>query len=229
MKKNILITGSSGNLGKASVEKFVKEGYRVIATVSPGKKLEFDVAGEVHVIEVDLTDEKNTELVVADIIATYKSIDVGLFLVGGFNSGSIKVTDGSQLRKMYSLNFETAYFAIRPIFSQMLNQQQGGRLIVVGARPALGHGGKDVLAYALSKSLLFRLAEYLNAEGAEKNVVTSVVVPGIIDTPANRHAMPDSVFSNWVTPEAIAEAMHFIASAQGSALREPVIKLYGNS
>lgn len=230
MKKNVLITGASGNLGKASVEKFVAEGYKVVATVAPGKGLGFEVDGDVETFETDLTNEKNVEEVILKIIEKYNSIDAAVLLVGGFAAGGIRETDGVGLKKMYALNFETAYFAARPVFLQMLKQSSGGRIILVGARPALNSAdGKNLLAYALSKSLLFKLADFLNAEGKSGNVVTSVVVPSIIDTPVNRQAMPSANFSDWVKPEDIAQVMAFITSATGNALRDSVFKIYGNA
>ncbi len=230
MKKNVLITGASGNLGKAAVEKFMAEGYKVVATVSPGKKLGFEVAGDVETFEADLTDEKNVESAIAKIIGEHHSIDVALLLVGGFAAGGIRETDGASLKKMYALNFETAYYTARPVFLQMQKQLSGGRIVLVGARPALNAAdGKNLLAYALSKSLLFKLADFLNAEGATKNVIASVIVPSTIDTPVNRQTMPSANFSDWVKPEEIAEVMAFITSANGNALRDSVFKIYGNA
>ena len=111
-----------------------------------------------------------------------------------------------------------------------MKQVSGGRIVLVGAKPALNaNQGKDMIAYGLSKSLLFKLAEYLNAEGDANNVVTSVVIPGTIDTPQNRASMPDADFRNWVQPEVIAETMAFICSEDGMALRQPVFKVYGKS
>jgi NAD(P)-dependent dehydrogenase (short-subunit alcohol dehydrogenase family) len=229
MKKNVVITGGSGGLGKAVVEQFVSEGYQVIATVSPGKTLGFDIAG-VEAFEADLTNEKSVNQVIDSIIKKYSTIDAAVLLVGGFAAGGVKETDGDALKNMYSLNFETSYFVARPLFLQMLNQNSGGRIVFVGSRPALiASQGKGVLAYALSKSLLFKLAEYLNAEGAAKNVVTAVVAPSTIDTPVNRKAMPNADFNSWVKPEEIAGIMTFIASAKASVLRDPVFKVYGKA
>ncbi len=230
MKKNILITGASGNLGKATVEKFLSDGHRVIALVSPGKSLGFEVKGDIVVEEVNLTDESSTTAIVNKIVVENKSIDVALLLVGGYAAGSVFETDGALLKKMYSQNFETAYFAARPVFSQMIKQASGGRIIFVGARPSLvAKDGKGSLAYALSKSLIFKLADFLNAEGASKNVLSSVIVPSTIDTPVNRTAMPAADFSSWVKPEAIAEVMAFVASDTAGALRETVMKVYGRA
>jgi len=230
MKKNVIITGASGNLGKVTVEKFLAEGYAVVATVSPGKTLPFKPAGDLETYEADLRNEKQVEGVINQIISKHKTLDAALLLVGGFASGGIKVADGQSLRTLYEFNFETAYFAARPIFLHMLKQPAGGRIILVGSRPSLiPKDGKNVIAYALSKSLLFNLAEYLNAEGASQNVVTSVIVPSTIDTPANRESMPKADFSKWVRPEEIAGVMEFICSQKADSVREPVYKIYGNS
>ena len=230
MKKNILITGASGNLGKATVLRFLNDGHRVIAIVSPGKTLGFEVLGDIVVVEANLEDERSVATVVTKIIAGNKSIDVALLLVGGYAPGSVFESDAALLKKMYSQNFETAYFSARPIFSQMIKQPSGGRIVFIGARPALlAKDGKGSLAYALSKSLIFKLADFLNAEGASKNVISSVIVPSTIDTPVNRAAMPGADFSSWVKPEAIAEVMAFVASDAGGALRDSVLKVYGRA
>jgi NAD(P)-dependent dehydrogenase (short-subunit alcohol dehydrogenase family) len=227
MKKVVLITGASGNLGKAAVEKFIAEGYHVIATVTPGKVLNFDPA-HVETVEADLTDEVMIQHVIADVLKKHNTINAALLLAGGYASGGILNTDSNSLKKMWSSNFETAYYITRPLFEHMLSKN-GGRIVLVGARPALQPAdGKKSLAYALSKSLLFKLAEILNAEGTEKNVVTSVIVPSTIDTPQNREAMPKADFSKWVKPEEIADVLAFAVSSDG-ILREPVFKVYGKA
>jgi NAD(P)-dependent dehydrogenase (short-subunit alcohol dehydrogenase family) len=100
----------------------------------------------------------------------------------------------------------------------------------VGSRPALkAKDAKNSVAYSLSKSLIFKLADILNAEGASKNVTASVIVPSTIDTEANRRAMPDKDFSTWVKPDEIADAMAFLCSESGGALRETVLKIYGGA
>lgn len=230
MKKNILITGAAGNLGKAVVERFLADGHRVMAIDSPGRAMVFGVKGDIVTYEVDLMQEKTVEEMIGTISSKYKSIDAALLLAGGYASGTILETDGTQLNKMYSLNFETAYFVARPVFSQMTKQPSGGRIVFIGARPALvAKDGKGSLAYALSKSLVFKLAECLNAEGASKNVLSTVVVPSTIDTRANRESMPKADFSSWVAPEAIAEVLAFVTSEKASPLRDTVLKVYGKA
>jgi NAD(P)-dependent dehydrogenase (short-subunit alcohol dehydrogenase family) len=229
MKKNILITGASGNLGKAAVEKFTSEGHRVIATVSPGKTLGFDVGENVVTYDADLSNEKSVEEMISKVIADHKTIDVAILTVGGYAGGNIDTTDGATIQKMISLNFNTAYFVARPVFQQMI-KQGSGRIVFIGSRPALRAAeGKKNLAYALGKTLVFKLAELLNAEASGKDIVSSVIVPSTIDTPTNRQAMPNANFSDWVSAEEIAEAMFYIVTDKGRALREPIIKMYSNS
>jgi NAD(P)-dependent dehydrogenase (short-subunit alcohol dehydrogenase family) len=88
---------------------------------------------------------------------------------------------------------------------------------------------KGAVAYGLSKSLIFRLAELLNAEAKSADIVTSVIVPSTIDTPENRAAMPDADFSTWVQPTMIAETIAYYASENARHLREPVIKVYNKA
>ena len=228
--KTVIITGANGSLGKAVTDKFLQSGYRVIATVREevGKK-ELPQHDHLDVRIVDLADENAAASFAADAIHAFKRIDGLLMLVGGFAMGNITDTNGGLIRKQCSLNFETAYFVARPVFQHMM-ENKNGRLVFIGSRPALEPAaGKHVLAYALSKSMLFKLAEFLNAEAKGTNVTASVVAPSVIDTPANRKDMPDADASKWVTPEALADLLEFIISDKGAPLREMVYKVYGNA
>ncbi len=230
MNKTVIITGASGNLGKATVEKLVKEGYNLVVTVAPGEKLGYyEDHPQVDIQYVDLMDEPGVEGIINLALKKYNTIHAALLLVGGYTGGNIKDTVGSTIKKMIGLNFETAYHVARPVFNQMITQNNG-RIVFIGARPAIkAVDGKNNIAYGLSKSLLFKLAEYLNAEAKDKNVVCSVIAPSTMDTPANRKAMSDADFTKWVKPEDIAELMAYLISEKGSAMREPVLKMYGGS
>jgi NAD(P)-dependent dehydrogenase (short-subunit alcohol dehydrogenase family) len=230
MKRNVIITGASGNLGKAAVLKFLTEGYRVIAITHPGKPLDYPVTGEVIEIQVDLTHEQAVQEMIDKCVSKYEQLDAVLLLAGGFASGNITETDSDAIKEMMALNFETAYHVVRPVFAHMMKQETGGRILMIGARPALvPNDGKNMLAYALSKSLLFKLADFMNAEGSSHNVLTSVIVPSIIDTPTNREYNPTADFSAWVKPEEIAEVMAFLSSEKSRTLRDTVVKMYGNA
>ena len=230
MPSTILITGANGNLGAATVKKFLDEGYRVIAVDHSGTHLGFASGHENFVLRsVDVGDEQAVGTFIEEIIELYDGIDAALMLVGGFAMGDVAATDGEAMRKMYALNFETAYFVARPLFSHMLDKGYG-RLVFIGSRPALRpEQGKGILAYSLTKSMLFYLAELLNATAKGKNVVASVVAPSTIDTPINRASMPDTDPSTWVRADQIADLLEFICSKKSDALREPVYKIYNNS
>lgn len=228
--KKILITGANGNLGAATVKKFLDNGYRVIAVARSGSELGFAVGrSDFELHQVDLSDENASTLFIKEAINMYGTIDGALFLAGGFAMGNVDNTSGADLKKMFALNFETAYFIMRPLFAHML-QNGYGRMIFIGARGALqADQGKNSLAYTLSKSLLFTLAESLNATAKGKNVSASVVVPAIIDTAPNRKSMPDADFSKWPTPGQIADVLEFICRDNDSPLRDTVFKVYGNA
>jgi NAD(P)-dependent dehydrogenase (short-subunit alcohol dehydrogenase family) len=230
MPKTVLITGANGGLGATTVKRFLDEGYKVIAVDQSGTHLGFAAAHDNFELKsVDATSEEAVSAFVEEVIELYDNIDGVLLLVGGFAMGDIHNTDGAALRKMFSLNFETAYFFARPLFRHMLEKGYG-RIVFVGARPALrAEQGKGAVAYSLTKSMLFHLADLLNATAKGKNVVASVVAPSTIDTPANRRDMPDADFSAWVDPGAIAGLFEFICSDAGNALREPVYKIYNNA
>jgi NAD(P)-dependent dehydrogenase (short-subunit alcohol dehydrogenase family) len=230
MSKTIIITGANGHLGSATVKKFLDEGYKVVAIDHSGSNLGF--AGPDPNFElkaVDLGDEKAVDAFVKEAIGKYGRIDGVLLLVGGFAMGDIAATDGEAMRKMFALNFETAYFLARPLFAHML-QNGYGRLVLIGARPALKpEQGKSAVAYSLTKSMLFNLADLFNASAKGKNVVASVVAPSTIDTEINRKSMPDADPANWVKAEQIAGVLEFICSEKGDTLREPVYKVYNNA
>jgi NAD(P)-dependent dehydrogenase (short-subunit alcohol dehydrogenase family) len=152
-----------------------------------------------------------------------------VLLAGGFEMGGIDTTDTARLRKMFSLNFETAYHIARPLFQHMI-QNGYGRLVFTGARPGIElEEGTNKMAYALSKSLLFNLAEILNKEAKGKNVTVSVIAPSTIDTPPNRQSMPNAPFDTWVKPAQIADVLSFICSESGNVLRESIYKVYNNA
>jgi NAD(P)-dependent dehydrogenase (short-subunit alcohol dehydrogenase family) len=228
--KNIIITGANGNLGSATVKKFLAGGYRVIAADNSSSHLSFALADNHFVFHsLNLASENEVAGFIGNAIQQNGHIHGALLLVGGFAMGNISGTDAAALRSMFSLNFETAFFCVRPLLQHMLDKRYG-RIVFMGAKPALmADSGKDMIAYALSKSLLFKLADFINESAKGKNVSASIVVPSIIDTAINRNAMPDADPGNWVKPEQLADILEFICSDSGLPLRESVYKVYNNA
>ena len=226
MNKNkvAIVTGATGNLGKAVANKFLENNYKVIGAVHH-KKEENDVSNSnVEEVELDLLNTDKAAGFVQEIISKHSQIDAAVLTAGGFTMNDISNTHTSDIYAQYQLNFETAYNVARPVFVQML-KQNSGRLFMIGSQAGMNaNNAKGVIAYSLSKSLLFRLAEILNAEAKGKNVVVSVVVPSTIDTPQNRESMPDANFSTWQTPEQIAEVIYFYCTEAAERLRKPIIQ-----
>lgn len=229
--KTAIITGSAGNLGEVVTNALLDAGYKVEATVLNEDELNAQPDHpNLNSTIVDLMNEEAAGRYIDAVIERNGTVDVAILLVGGFAMGSLKDAGNQELDHMLNLNFKTAYFTARPVFQHMKDKGIPGRLVVVGAKPALEPtAAKAVLPYALSKSLVIRLAEVLNVEGKENGIVTSVIVPSVIDTPPNRESMPNANFSDWVKPESIAHTILDLIGETGKDWREPVIKLYGNA
>lgn len=222
----IIITGASGNLGTAVVNRLIQDEHNLIAIDrSPGI-----TNRAVESIHLDLQDELGTDTRIGQLIEKHPDLDAAVMLVGGFAMGSIENTGLSDIDKMINLNFKTAYNMVRPLLPYFFKRFVGGHFILMGARPYMHPmQAKDMVAYSLSKSLVFKLAEIINAEGKGKNVGATVIVPSIIDTKVNREAMPDADYSTWIPPERIADSIAYTLSEAGRMMRGTVIKLYNRS
>ncbi len=227
--KTVIITGANGNLGSAVTGYFLEKGYNVVATVLADSMLhDLSPHDNLNVQVVNLTDEASAAQFLQSAIEKYVSIEAALFLVGGFAMGAIADTAIADIQKQVTLNFETAYTLTRPLFTHMLEKERG-RLVYIGARPSLEAAqGKNLVAYGLAKSLLFTLAEFINAAAKGKNVTATVVVPSSLDTPLNRKSMPDVNPADLVSPLALAEILEFIVSDKSNPIRESVVKVYNN-
>jgi NAD(P)-dependent dehydrogenase (short-subunit alcohol dehydrogenase family) len=204
MNKKVLITGVTGNLGKAVAEEFIRSGYDVVGLSRSMSKEPLSFENNIEFHAVDLSDETNVNDFFAQLNDRGYLFDAAVFTAGGFASGTISQTTLRDIRKQIQLNFETAFLAARPLFLQMMDKGKG-RIFFIGSNAGRDASqGTSTVAYALGKSLLFHLASLLNAEAGHKDVRAYVVVPGIIDTPENRAAMPGADTADWVKPETIA-------------------------
>ena len=228
MKKTAVITGALGNLGRATTQSFKQHDFQVVG-LDRAQSLEQAPQGvedeEYH--GVDLIDVSAAKALLDKICADKKPIHAGVMIAGGFGMGSVTETETSEIQKMIALNFETAYNTMQALWPYMAD---GARFIFIGAKPALEPAaGHQMTAYALSKSLVFRLAEMVNEAGKERGITATVIVPSIIDTPPNRESMPDANFDDWVRPEEIGDMIAYLCSDKGRAVRNSVVKMYANS
>ena len=219
---HILITGASGALGQVVVQQALDAGHAV--TACHRKPLPMTHSA-LRTEAIDLTDAKAT----ASLIAAHPPLGGAFLLAGGFAVGDLGATSSQQLLMQLRLNFFTTYNLARPLLQHMCTHRQG-HIVCMGARPALDPAqGTFAAGYTLSKALLLPLVQLLNAQGRPNNVRSSLVVPSIIDTPANRAAMPDADPTQWVTPLQIAQALLLLLDEHTSAWRDIVLKLYNNA
>lgn len=229
MAKSIIITGAAGNLGQTVVGKLLEEKYRLDLVLGPHDRPEHLPAGDYHHNVVDISQESAAREYVEQATERHDAIHAALLLVGGYAGGGFSETGAGELRKMFQLNFETAYFMARPLL-EVFKQQGHGRFVFIIARSALRpEEGRKQIAYSLGKGLVRQLAELINAEGEPHGIVAHTIAFSTLDTPANRKAMPKADPTKWVSTEQAADTIAFLLSDAGQALRDPVLKLYGNA
>ncbi len=226
--ETILITGASGNLGRAVVERLHEAGYSLLATV--GKEADQATFAHLPQVNTQVLNVLDAGLVKAFLAENQpESLRAAVLLVGGFATGGFIDTDLAALQKMYDLNFVSAFNVVKPLMAHFAGRG-GGQFVLIGARPALNPAdGKGAIAYSLSKTLVLALADLINAAGKPDQITATVVVPSVLDTPANRASMPTTDPTNWVPTENVADLIRFLLTDTGRMVRETVVKVYNRS
>jgi NAD(P)-dependent dehydrogenase (short-subunit alcohol dehydrogenase family) len=208
MKKEILIFGANGALGKGVTDAFLKKDYNkyYLFDFNP-KKID---GNNIVQIEVnDLSVEENVKMVFKNIKASKETAYFLFSSIGGFAGGkSVWELDTDEWDKMMAMNLKTS-FLISKYFSGLVKNSHSGSICFTAAFTGLNAEPKKA-AYGVSKSALIHLVESLAKEGKEIKLSANAVAPYIIDTPANRDSMKNSDFENWMKPEEIGEFVHSI-------------------
>ena len=216
--KRVLVTGSAGVAGRAVASTFQAAG----ATVT-GVDIVDDEAPW-RTIVADLIDPEGA----ASAVAQAGVIDVLANIAGGFTMGDdIVGTTDDTWDFMMNLNARTALNMCRAAVPGMVSNG-AGKIVNVGARGAL-RGAAVMGAYIASKSVVIRLTETLSDELKRKGINVNCILPSIIDTPRNRADMPRAKFAEWVSPEAIADVVLFLASPAADAIHGASIPVEGLS
>lgn len=227
-----LITGGTGNLGQAVTLAFYQAGGMLVPVDRAVGKLEVIYPGlagsaRAYLAEgVDVTDPAAVEQVVQETLRRFGKIDILVNTVGGYRAGTpVHETPVETWDFMMSLNARSAFVMSRAVIPAMLKQGRG-KIVNVSASSAL-KGSANSAAYAASKSAVARLTESMAEEYKRQGINVNAILPGTIDTPQNREAMPKSDFSLWVKPEAIAQVILFLASEDASPIHGALIPVYG--
>jgi NAD(P)-dependent dehydrogenase (short-subunit alcohol dehydrogenase family) len=227
-----IITGAVGNLGTATARAFQGAGAKtVLVDHAPDRMRQVfsDIAGSNdHLLAggVDLSDPVSVGGLIERTLGKFGRVDVLVNTVGGYRGGKpVHETDLADWDFLFNINMRTTLLCCRAVIPQML-KQNGGKIINVSSRNGLA-GSADYAAYSASKSEVLRLTESLAAELKAANINVNCIMPGTIDTPQNRAAMPNSDFSGWVEPAAIAEVIAFLASDSARAIQGAAVPVYG--
>ena len=226
-----LVAGGTGALGRVASAAFAAAGARVIATYDVDEEaaaVRGTLPAGCELAKVDLTRSDQVGPCVERVVAAHGRIDALLNLCGGFWGGvSIAETPAVELERMLELNLKTAFICARAVLPGML-ARGAGRIVNVTARPALA-GGAGVGAYAIAKAGVATLTRVLADEVRDRGVTVNAIAPSVIDTPANRAAMPDADHASWVAPATIAAVLVFLASDAAAATSGAIVPVYGRA
>ena len=221
-----LITGGTGALGNAIVLDLLRSGALVTVTYSSGlewRKLQTR-AGDLEVsldgVSVDLTRAGDVALVVRDLVNRCGHIDFLLCLAGGFAAGKVAETDEATWDRMLNLNLRTLTSVLRSVVPHMI-AKNFGRIVTVSSGAILGGKGAGTTAFAVSKGSVRHLSELLAEEVKGHDIRVFCLMPGTMDTEANRRSMPEADFSAWVKTETVAGVVHDLLKDRGD--RSPVV------
>jgi NAD(P)-dependent dehydrogenase (short-subunit alcohol dehydrogenase family) len=221
----ILITGAKGGLGTFVTNSFLEAGARVFGVSRSIADSDFPHPN-FSAVAAELSDGERARQVVENVVGKAGRIDGLVHLVGAFAGGhSVAETDDATLDKMLDLNLRSAFHMIRAILP-IMRAQGAGRIVGIGSKAAAEPAALAGV-YGASKAALVSLIRTIARENVDRNVSANVVLPGTMDTPANRAAMPTADYSKWVHPGQVAKLLVHLASDQASQISGAVIPIYG--
>jgi NAD(P)-dependent dehydrogenase (short-subunit alcohol dehydrogenase family) len=224
-----LITGAAGNLGRAVSLAFASAGASLVLL---GRELSSlraafgDKPERVLLLEVDLLDTDAVAKAVENALHRFPRIDVLCNIAGGFRMGHpVHETTDETWGLMLDLNAKSVINTARAVVPGMI-AVGNGKIVNVAALAGLG-GKANMGAYSASKSAVIRLTESMSAELRDKGINVNCILPSIIDTPQNRADMPSADPRRWVSPEALADVVMFLASDAARAIHGAAIPVSG--
>ena len=231
-EKTVLITGATGALGGVVARTLAARGQRLVLTARRGEAL-LQLQSELGMDEdrvlalpADLAVPGQVDALASTAAAQMGSIDVLLNTTGGWSGGKrVAGLDAESWDHMMNMNARTAFLVSRAVLPYML-LNKWGRIVHVGSS-AVERPGARQAAYNASKAALVALTESIAADYRRSGIAANVIMPSIIDTPANRAQMPDAKTSRWVQPAEIAAMMLFLCSDEGSSLNGARIPMVG--
>jgi len=221
----VLVTGAKGGLGSFVTETFLAAGDLVIGTSKSVQASDFASPNFVA-MPSDLTDAASTAKLVDSAIQRFQKIDVLVHVMGGFSGGKpIAETDDATWDRMMSLNLRSGFNILRAVIPHM-REAGRGRIVAIASRAA-AEPAPNIAAYAASKAGLVSLVRAAALENKDHRITVNAILPGTMNTDANRGFNPGADFSRWVPPETVAEVVAFLASDAAAEITGAAIPIYG--
>jgi len=224
--KVVFITGANGGLGTSVTRTFLQQGARVI-----GGSLRITAANfrepNFEALTVDFSRLDEIRRGVAKIIERYGQLDVLVHVLGGFAGGpSVAETTDEMWLQMQNINLNSAFHVFRECIPH-LRKSKAGKLIAIGSLTA-AQPHANLGAYVVFKSALATLVQTIAVENADAGLAANVILPGTMDTPANRKSMPDADFSKWLKTQDVADLVLSLASENARHLTGLAIPIEGS-
>jgi NAD(P)-dependent dehydrogenase (short-subunit alcohol dehydrogenase family) len=223
--KTALVTGATGGLGTHVTKALLDAGFAVVGLAPKIQQSDFDHPN-FTALATSLDSLDAARKATDSVIARFGKIDVLAHLVGGFAGGkTIADTDDATFQRMFDMNLNSAFQMLRAVIPHM-RKAGAGRIIAIGSRAA-EDPGPTVGAYSASKAALVSLMRTVALENKDAGITANVILPGTIDTPANRKAMPGADTSTWVQPASVASLILWLAGDAGKDVTGAAIPMYG--
>ncbi|HWY23048.1 MAG TPA: SDR family NAD(P)-dependent oxidoreductase [Candidatus Acidoferrum sp.] len=223
-EKIALVTGANGGLGTHVTKALLDAGFTVLGLSPRIQQSDFNHPNFIA-LPAALNSLDTAKKAVDSVIARYGRIDVLAHLVGGFTAGqTVAATDDATWQRMFDANLNSAFHILRAVIPEM--RKAGGRIIAIGSRQA-EEPAPTIGAYSASKAALVSLIKTVALENKDAGITANVILPGTIDTPANRKDIPGADASTWVQPASIASLIVWLAGDAGKDVTGAAIPVYG--
>jgi NAD(P)-dependent dehydrogenase (short-subunit alcohol dehydrogenase family) len=230
MEHTAIVTGGTGGLGSAVVERLLDDGWRVVVPWIMERELERVNRREgLELVEADLFDQTAVEGVVSAAVADQGAPLRGLVnLVGGFAAaGRVHETPIDEFEKQFRLNLRSTYLMVQASVPKML-AAGGGSIVCTGTRAAL-QPFKGAAGYISSKAAVIAFAQAVAVEYRDDGIRCNVILPSVINTPANRASMPNADHDRWVKPREIAGVIAHLLSEDSAPVSGAAVPVYGRA
>lgn len=221
----VLVTGANGGLGTHVTRAFLDAGATVVGTslkIPPS-----DFASErFTAVQSQLSSPDGARALADFVKERFGKLNVLAHTVGGFAGGQpVAETDDRTFEQMLDLNLKATFYLLRAVLP-LMRKTGNARVIAIGSRSAL-EPGANVGAYSSSKAAMVSLIKTVALENKDTGLSANVILPGTMDTPGNRTAMPKADPSKWVQPATVASLMVWLASQAGPDMNGAAIPVYG--